>query len=111
MINQIETEVLERVIDLFLASLPEKLAQHFEIDGELYFVAENLQPWDSQASMILIIECPERRVCRLMLRNLQKIAHAAASCGIRYFSISEDGDDGLIFQSFFECCPDANANN
>jgi hypothetical protein len=36
------------------------------------------------------------------LRNLQKVSHAAAICGIRYFSIDEAGDDGLIFQSFFE---------
>lgn len=105
------TEVLERAIDLFLANLPEKFAQHFEIDGELYFVAENLQPWDSQESLILIIECPDRKVCRLLLRNLQKVAHAAAICGIWYFSISEDGDDGLIFQSFFDLSPARNENN
>jgi hypothetical protein len=103
--------ILERAIDLFLANLPENLAQHFELDSELYFVAENLQPWDSHESIILIIECPEPDVCKLMLRNLQKVAQAAATCGIRYFSIDEVGDDGLIFESFFESSVETNNRN
>jgi hypothetical protein len=96
------TEVLERAIDLFLANLPDELAQYFELDNKLYFVVENLTPWDSHEAAILILECPEPDVCKLMLRNLQKVAHAAATCGIRYFSIDEGGDDGVVFQSFFE---------
>jgi hypothetical protein len=98
-----ETElVLERAIDLFLANLPDHLAQYFELENELYFVSENLESLGSYKSMILIIECPEPDVCKLMLRNSHACAHAAAKCGIRYFSISEDGDDSLIFQSFFD---------
>lgn len=102
MIYQTETEVLGRAIDLFLINLPESLAQLFELDGDLYFVIENLQPWDDKDVAVLIVECPEPDTCKLMLRNLQTVARAAAACGIRYFSISEDGDDALIYESFFD---------
>jgi hypothetical protein len=103
--------VLERAIDLFLANLPDNLAQYFELDSELYFVVENLTPWDSHEATILILECPEPDVCKLMIRNLQKVAHAAATCGIRYFSIDECGDDGVIFQSFFDLSVEVNNKN
>lgn len=102
-LNPAETEVLERAIDFFLLNLPEDLASWFELDSHLlYFTVEDLRPWDDREATVLIVECPNSDICKLMIRNLQKVARAAATCGIRYFSISESGDTALIYQSLFD---------
>lgn len=102
-------QLQQRAIDVFLAGLPEKVSEPFEIDAFVYFHQMYLtKPYPV---LVLILECPhESSYCALM-RNLEKVNAAAAACGIRYIGFGKQDDiveDGkvanipIVFQSFFD---------